>query len=365
MFIKHLKFENFRNLDTAKIEVDSGINVIYGANGMGKTNLIEAVWMLTGRRSFRGVYDSNLIRICDGKRKQSAKIEAGFYSCRRQQNVKLILGAKKSAVVNEVPLELPSQLQEHISAVVFSPADLELVENSPKERRKWIDETICAMRPKYEKVLTLYKKCLEQRNAVLKNYYDDKFTAQTMLEIYDKHLSNYAEFIIKQRKMYLKAVGEIIPDIISGLTQSREQFDINYECSCNGESEDEIFSALKSARENDIKYQTTTVGAHRDDIDFKINGMSVKNYGSQGQKRSAVLALKLVEAQIIKNNTDENPIILLDDVLSELDEFRRDYILNKITNGQVFITCCDKSTVNIQKRGKTFYVENGVVNEEK
>lgn len=365
MFIKHLKFENFRNLNTAKIEVDSGINVIYGANGMGKTNLIETVWMLTGRRSFRNVSDSNLIRISDGKRAQSAKIEADFVSRGREQNVKLMFGAKKSAQVNEVTLDLPSRLQEHISAVVFSPADLELVEDSPKERRKWIDGTISAMRPKYEKVLSLYKKCLEQRNAVLKNYYDDKFTSQTMIEIYDKHLAHYGEFLIKQRKLYLKAVSEIIPEIFDGLTNSREQFDISYECSCDGDSEDEILQALQNARENDIKYSTTTVGAHRDDIDFKINKMSVKTFGSQGQKRSAVLALKLVEAQIIKNNTDENPIILLDDVLSELDEFRRDYILNKITNGQVFITCCDKSTVNIQKRGKTFYVENGVINEEK
>ena len=361
MFIKSLNYENFRNLENSKIIPSEDINVIFGENGMGKTNLIEAVWIASGRKSFRSVKDSNLIKIENEKKLPFAKIECEFWSKGRNQTSKITLGSKKSAVLNEVVLDSVSELKSNIHAVVFSPVDLELIENSPKERRHWLDDTISAIRPKYEKVLKLYKKCLDQRNAVLKNYLNDKTSAELLLDVYDKHLAQYGEFLIKQRKLYLEAVEKLIPDIFAGLTKSRETLTLSYECSCSEGTAEEIISALNVSRETDVKYQTTTVGAHRDDVDFKINSMSVKTFASQGQKRSTVLALKLAEAQIIMNNTEEKPIILLDDVLSELDEFRRDYVLNKIVGGQVFITCCDRSTVNIQKRGKTFYVENGKI----
>ena len=361
MFIKCLKLENFRNLHNSTIIPSEDINVIFGENGMGKTNLIEAVWIASGRKSFRSVKDSNLIKIENGEKLNFAKIECEFYGQNRNQSSKITLGNKKSAVLNEVVLDSVSKLKENIHAVVFSPVDLELIENSPKERRNWLDETISAIRPKYEKVLKLYRKCLDQRNAVLKNYQNDKISADILLDVYDKHLSQYGEFLIKQRKLYLKAVEQLIPEIFEGLTRSRETLTFSYECSCKDGTAEDILSCLNVSRETDVKYQNTTVGAHRDDVDFQINSMSVKTFASQGQKRSTVLALKLAEAQIIMNNTDEKPIILLDDVLSELDEFRRDYVLNKIVGGQVFITCCDRSTVDIQKRGKTFYVENGKI----
>ena len=363
MLVRKVQFENFRNLIDGAVELDEGINVIYGSNGMGKTNFIETMWIIGGRRSFRGVKDNALIKITNGKRENSARICARFFSENREQTAEMILGAKKTATLNGVDLQLASKMQEHFHSVVFSPTDLELVEDSPQIRRKWLDDTISAMRPKYDEVLSLYRKCLDQRNAVLKNYFDNKNSAEMMLEIYDHHLSSYGEFLIKQRRLYLKAVSDLIPPIFEGLSRGSEQFELEYACGSGCGSREELAIALKTARENDIKYASTTVGPHRDDVTLNINGLNVKTFASQGQKRSAVLALKLCEAQIVENNTDERPIILLDDVMSELDTYRRDYVLNKITGGQVFITCCEQSTVDIQRRGKTFFVENGKVTE--
>lgn len=363
MYVKKLQFQNFRNLENSVIEPINGINVIYGANGAGKTNMIEAIWMLTGRRSFRGVKDQNLIRTVDGKRENTAEISGVFFAGGREQRAVLTLGIKKSAALNSVQLGFAGELSESFKAVVFSPCDLELIDDSPQVRRRWLDGTIGAMRPKYEKVLSAYRKCLDQRNAVLKNYYDDRETAKVLLEVYDRHLSNYGEYLIKQRKLYLKALGELIPPIFDELTASHEKFTLEYECSGEEDNAQGLINALRQSRENDIKYAMTTVGPHRDDVQMNINSMACRTYSSQGQKRSAVLALKICEAQIIRNNTGELPVILLDDVMSELDEHRRDYVINRITGGQVFITCCDRSTVDIQKTGKTFKVSAGVCTE--
>lgn len=359
MYLSGISFENFRNLENASVEFSKETNIIFGQNGAGKTNLIEAVWCMTGRRSFRGVRDLTLIRAANGERESTAAVKAAFFSGGRRQTAELSIGGKKTAKLNGVECERVGDLSECFKAVVFSPSDLELIDSSPIVRRKWLDETIGALRPKYDKVLSAYKKCLDQRSAVLKSYIDGDKTADMLLDVYDHRLAEYGEFLIKQRQLYLQAVSEIIPPLFDGLTKSRERLTLEYECSCGDGSRQEILKMLEISRKNDIKYQSTNVGAHRDDVLIKINGMDCKNFGSQGQKRSAVLALKLCEAQIIKNNTEEQPIVLLDDVLSELDEYRRDYVLNRMTGGQIFITCCEMSTVRLQGRGSAFEIDGG------
>ena len=239
-----------------------------------------------------------------------------------------------------------------------------MVKDGPIERRKFIDNSLCQLKSNYRSVLKEYNRCLTQRNMLLKDMKNNA-NLEDMLYIWDKNLAKSGAKIIYQREKYIEALLPFATEIFDGLSKGREKIDLKLQCGfeCKDKSvaeiENELTKLLISGRNSDILNRITTSGPHRDDMEILINEKSARLYASQGQQRSCVLALKLAEASLLKEMTDDEPLALLDDVMSELDESRQDYILNHIKNWQVFITCCDANTVLRLKKGKTFHIENG------
>lgn len=360
MRITKLSLTDYRNIESCVFEPGEGINVIYGNNAQGKTNLIEALWMFCGQKSFRGTKDTQLIRLnCE-----KAEMKMEFFAADRPQKAEIKITSKKDASINDIPLTTPSLLGDSFCAVVFAPSHMDLIQDGPKERRAFLDGAISQMRPKYAKVLQIYNRAVMQRNVILR---DVMFHSELefMLEAFEQKIANCGAYIIAQRKMFLEALCAAAPEIYSGISQNKEKFTMEYICTADDGLEKTLLHALRQARAEDTAKQVTSVGPHRDDIDFFVDGLPLKTFGSQGQKRSAVLAIKLAQAQVLKRFCGEQPVAILDDVMSELDRERQDFILNHIKGWQVFITCCDPQTVRHLDEGNVFKMDNGVLTKEK
>lgn len=366
MNVTRLHINNFRNIKEAEIYPDEGINVIFGENAQGKTNLVESLWLFSGFKSFRGSKDNDLINF-DG---EFLKSEIDFFGAGRDQNAKIIISRQqKKILLNSVPLTASSKLIGNFNCVVFSPSYISIVKGNPSERRKFIDSALCQIKPSYAKILVDYNKVLNQRNSLLKELkYSDK--NYEFLEIWNSELVSKAVFIVNERIKYLKRLSETASVIYSGLSRGRENLSISYKLRVSQNKyetvtdeidKEKLLNLIKQSENSDIAYGSTGIGAHRDETDIKIDGLSAKIFGSQGQQRSSALALKLGEAEILKDFTGERPVALLDDVMSELDVHRQDYILNHIKDWQVFITCCDPSTVLRLCGGKTFEIKKGQI----
>lgn len=364
MNVSEISFENFRNLETNKISPCDTINVIYGNNAQGKTNILEALWMFCGGHSFRGTKDKELINF----NKDFAKLSIEFFSQDRQQTAEIIFkSGKREVTINGVKKPSTSALIGKYTAVIFSPEDLTLIKRGPSGRRKFIDSAICREKLQNAVLLSKYNQTLSQRNALLKDIYRHPELKKT-IDIWDDTLCLLGTDIIIQRLDYLKKLTKYCKKYHSGISDDKENLEVSYISSFEiGEETDrqailKSFSdALRNSREEDFRSGYTNIGPHRDDFDIIINGKKAKIFASQGQQRSAVLSLKLSEAHILKEQTGENPVILLDDVLSELDRKRQDFLLNKISDYQVFITCCQLDEREQIKNGKCFYVEEGKV----
>ena len=366
MNVTRLNINNFRNIEHMELEPSEGINIIFGENAQGKTNLIENIWLFSGFRSFRGSKENDLIRFGE----DFLRTEMDFYGSGRNQNAKLIIsGQQKKILLNSVPLTAASKLIGNFNCVVFAPSYISIVRGNPSERRKFLDSALCQFRPYYAKLLTDYNKILIQRNSLLKELkHSDK--NYEFLEIWNENMAQKTVQIINERIKYLKNLSTTSSEIYSGLSRNKEKLSLDYMLKVSANryenitediSIDKIRDIIKQSEKSDILYGTTNVGSHRDEINIKIDGISAKNFGSQGQQRSAALSLKLGEAEIIKEITGERPVALLDDVMSELDIHRQDYILNHIRDWQVFITCCEPSTVLRLYDGKTFEIRNGKI----
>lgn len=361
MKINRMGIDAYRNIEHTVLDFDD-VNVIYGQNAQGKTNLIEAVYLFTGDRSFRGAKDSELVQF--GKDGAQLKIE--FVSGNRFQTAMLQIKKRRTATLNGIAKSSAAQLGAEIKAVVFSPSHLTMIKDGPSERRRFLDLALCQIRTGYKKLLSEYNRCLLQRNMLLREIAAGKTDADTLF-LWDGNLARTGAKIIYQRRAYVEAMQEPLQRIHGGLSGGREQMDARlqgafaYGDLSVEEIETRLLSLLDAARSEDMYYRVTSVGPHRDDLDITLNGISARRYGSQGQQRSCVLSLKLAEAEILQNKTDEAPIALLDDVMSELDEGRQDYILNHMKGMQLFITCCDAATILRGTRGKTFHIENGKV----
>ncbi|MCD7873026.1 MAG: DNA replication/repair protein RecF [Clostridiales bacterium] len=359
MKIEKAEIENFRNLKNICLDFDD-VNIIYGENAQGKTNLIEALYLFSGSKSFRGAKDSELINF-DSK---FAKLKIDFKNKNRNQRAELIIDDKRNAVLNGIKKKSASLLGEEIKAVIFSPVHLLMIKDGPSERRKFIDNALCQIKSNYFSVLKNYNRALHQRNVLLK---DISFNAdlRNMLYVWDLELAKDGAKIIYQRRKYKEAVLPYAKEIFCGLSGGKEKIDIvfngsfSYDDLSITEIEEKLNKTFNENQNNDILNHLTKTGPHRDNIEILINGKSARNYGSQGQQRSCVLALKLAEASLLKEMTEEEPVAFLDDVMSELDEKRQDYILNHIKDWQVFITCCDANTILRLKKGKTIKIENG------
>lgn len=358
MKIKNISIENFRNIKDLSLEFED-INIIWGENAQGKTNLIEAIYLFTGGKSFRGAKDSQLIKI--GEEKSRLKIE--FEGSGREQYAEIDINNKRVASLNGVKKKSASQLSDEIKAVIFSPVHLNMIKDGPSERRKFIDAALCQIKSNYRNLLKEYNRCLNQRNILLKDLKNNP-ELDSLLYIWNKNCAISGAKIIYQRLKYIEAISPYVKDIFSGISGGNEEIELKYlsnqEYSTDMEDiEKKLIRALENNKYQDMMNKSTSSGPHRDDIDILINGISARIYGSQGQQRSCVLAMKLAEASLLEQITKKEPIALLDDVMSELDEKRQDYILNHIKNRQVFITCCDKETILRLKKGKTFHIENG------
>lgn len=371
MNVLRLEFENFRNLAAGALEPSESINVIYGSNAQGKTNLLEAIWLFTGGHSFRGAKDQALPTLIDGKNAERAALSMSLFTEGREQTLKLLFNnGRRASVINGVEKKTGSALIGKFCAVIFSPEHLLLVKEGPARRRAFIDGALCQSKPVFVRLLNHYNKALLQRNALLKDILRHPELEDT-LDIWDERLIQFGTAVMLERIAFCRALKPRAEEIYRGIAKDKEEIRLSYAPFDGAEREEALaalfFTALKHARRSDIRMGYTSVGPHRDDLEIEIDGLSARVYGSQGQQRSIVLALKLAEADILFQKTGERPVILLDDVMSELDESRRDYLLNHLLGRQVFITCCDPETVRLMEQGEKtaqacgFHMENGVL----
>ncbi len=352
MIVLNLECKNFRNLEDIKISPCENMNVICGENAQGKTNLIEAIWLFTGAKSFRNSKDNVFLKF--GAEKSVCSLD--FKSEGIENNAKIEITDKRTAIFNGNKLKSASSLAGKFNAVVFSPLDLNLVSGGPSERRKFLDLSIGQIYPSFINILKSYIRAVTQRNKIIKDYKYDS-TVSVMLDVFEEEIAVNGRKIIEFRKRYIEILNEFLPNIYDGISAGKEVLQTAYIC----KSGENLLEELRNSRKEDMYSGVTTVGPHRDDLDFKINSLSVKSFGSQGQKRSVALAVKLAEAEVIKQKTGECPVILLDDVMSELDKTRQNFVLNHIEGMQSFLTCCDESNIENLQNGKVFRIRNGGV----
>lgn len=363
MKIRTLQAENFRNLSSVEISFCETANIIYGDNGQGKTNLLEAVWMFTGAKSFRGGKDAQLVQF----EAERARLSLDFFGGGREQNAQIAIETRRLMKLNEIPLRGAAEMAGHFCAVTFSPTHLTLVKSGPREKRRFIDDAICQIKPKYLHVLSQYERVLDQRNRLLKDGMRCPGLYDT-LDVWDARLASLGAVIIKTRVTFLDRLRPIAKEAYAGISQEREKLDFRYESTMTGESEGSIaeleevaLTALMASRAADKAAGMTNLGPHRDDIGIEISGKSARLYASQGQQRSCVLALKLAECRILYETVGEYPVVLLDDVMSELDEGRRGYLLNQLGDRQILITCCDRKDFRGLGEGMAVELKEGDV----
>ena len=357
MWIKKIKINNFRNYKNQEINLKENINLFYGENAQGKTNIIEAIFLSSMGKSFRAKKDKEMILLGEDK----SNIEIEYKKSDRDGKIKIELGNKKVVYVNGIKLKKLSELLGNINVVVFTPDDINILKGGPQNRRRFLDIMISQLRPNYMYNLNLYLKTLEQRNNYLRQIREEN-KDEKMLDIWDEKLSEYAINIYKYRKEFIEKIKEKIKLTHSEITNNKEDIEIEYLSECI--SREKYLELLKQRRKLDIIKGYTTKGIHRDDFMIYINKKELDIYGSQGQHRTAILSLKLSELNIVKEEIGESPILLLDDFMSELDSNRRKNFLEKIENVQVIITCTEKIDIE-NKKILVYNVKSGKVEEEK
>jgi len=357
MWIKNIKIKNFRNYKNQEINLEENINIFYGENAQGKTNIIEAIFLCSMGKSFRAKKDSEMINL----EEKNSNIEIEYYKSDRAGKIKIELGPKKNIYLNGIKLKKLSELLGNINVVIFTPDDINILKGGPQNRRKFLDIMISQLKPNYMYNLNLYLKTIEQRNNYLRQIREEN-KDENLLDIWDEKLSEYAINIYNYRKEFIEKIKNKIKKIHNEITQEKENIEIEYITEC--ENKEKYLEILKQRRKLDIIKGYTTKGIHRDDFVIYINNKQLDIYGSQGQHRTAILSLKLSELNIIYDEIGEYPILLLDDFMSELDEGRRLNFLEKIKNTQVIITGTEKISIankNILiynvKSGKAF-IEN-------
>lgn len=354
MYINKIILKNFRNYEQQEIELNPHINIFYGDNAQGKTNILEAIFINGFGKSFRTSKEKEMIKF--GEEFLETKI---FYQkSDREGNIKIRIADKKLIEINGVKIKKLSELIGKLNLVIFTPDDIQILKNGPDKRRRFLDMMIGQLRPKYVYILNLYLKTLEQRNNYLRQIREDN-KSENMLEIWDEKLAEYAENICKYRSEFIQKLNNEIKKIHPKVTENNEKLEIKYITECN--DREEYVKLLKQRRKLDIIKGYTTKGIHRDDFNCFINEKEIEVYGSQGQHRTAILSLKLAELYVIYKEIGEYPILLLDDFMSELDEKRRKSFLSYIKDTQVIITCTDKMELDKLNEYKLFNVKKGKI----
>ena len=351
MWIKKLKLNNFRNYQTQEIEFDKNINIIYGENAQGKTNIIEAIFLSSVGKSFRTNKEKELIKFNEN----FCNVEIDYEKSDRDGNIKIDISTKKNIYINKIKIKKLSELLGNIHTVIFTPDDINILKGGPENRRKFLNIMISQLRPKYMHIYSLYNKALEERNNYLKKIKQEN-ASEEMLEIWDEQLISYGKIISEYRKEFIDKIKNKIKIIHKNITGEKEEIKINYLTDCLDENN--YRELLKQRKKLDIIKGYTTRGIHRDDFQIFINDILVNVYGSQGQHRTAILSLKISELQVVNDEIGENPILLLDDFMSELDENRRSNFIENIKDTQVIITCTEKFEIN-NTNAKYFKVKEG------
>ena len=360
MKLTQISCKNFRNIIDETIFPSESVNFICGNNAQGKTNLIEAIWLFTGEKSFRGSKDLELINF--NNQNEITSLYVKYESFERENDSSILFqNGKRKIKINGVDKKGTSALIGKFCAVIFSPEHLSLVKGSPILRRSFIDNAICQIKPLYSKTLYQYDHTLFQRNSLLKDILKHPELRDT-IDIWDERLAFYGSKIVEQRLLYIEKLKDYAKKSYFDISNQNEIFDISYQSAVDIKKEnlyEEMILKYKENVKEDILNGFTCLGPHRDDLEITINNVSARSFASQGQQRSAVLSLKFAEAEILSETLGEKPVLLLDDVLSELDDKRQEYIFNNIEGFQVFITGCDIEKSSMLKNGNVFYVENG------
>lgn len=358
MIIKSLELANFRNYEELNISFDKGTNILYGDNAQGKTNILEAIYVSATTKSHKGSKDKEIINFD----KEEAHIRTYLEKENVETRVDMHLRKNKSKgiAIDGQKIKKAADLMGLLNVVFFSPEDLSIIKDGPAERRRFSDMELCQLDSFYLYNLNHYNKIIGQRNKLLKDMYFQPELKET-LNIWDSQLVSFGSKIIERREQFVKQLGDIIFDIHKKLSGGKEELVIAYEPDVSIE---DFEKQMKYNQDKDIRLKQTTTGPHRDDFSFVVNGVDIRKYGSQGQQRTAALSLKLSEIELVKKISKDTPVLLLDDVLSELDSNRQNYLLNSIGNIQTIITCTglDEFINNRFEINKIFKVTNGTVN---
>ncbi len=359
VIIKDVEITQFRNIINEKIELSENLTVICGQNGQGKTNLLESIWLLTGAKSFRGAKDAQLITHNYNFAKINSNIKNELskniiISVFQNENLKV----SRKAFINDVEYKRASLIAGNVMCIVFEPNHLKLIKSGPLERRTFIDTALCQLYPAYITLLRTYARITAQKNALLKNFYKSE-QSNSLLDVYNENLASTGEKISLKRQNYIKTIKSDVINIYDDISSKKENLSIIYNA-CFYENETPLIKTLNENKQKEINAGFCLYGPHREDFTININDKEAKLYASQGQQRSAVLSLKLAEANAVLKIAEEKPIMLFDDVLSELDDARQNYILNNIKDKQTVLTSCDISLFN-KTNGKIFVVENGKI----
>lgn len=335
MWIKNIKIKNFRNYEQEEIKLEKNINIFYGKNAQGKTNIIEAIFLCSLGKSFRAKKDNEMIKLNE----QNAIVEIEYEKSDRDGKIKIEIGNKKNIYLNGIKIKKLSELLGNLNIVIFTPDDIGILKGGPQNRRRFLDIMISQLRPNYMHVLNLYLKTIEQRNNYLRQI-KEEHKDENLLEIWDEKLAEYAIKIYEYRKEFIEKIIKKINIIHQNITNGEEEIELEYITECD--DKEKYLELLKQRRKLDIIKGFTTKGIHRDDFMIYINKKEIKIFGSQGQNRTTMLSLKLAELQVIYDEIGEYPILLLDDFMSELDKTRRKNFLENIEGTQVIITGTEK-----------------------
>ena len=360
MVIKSLKLKNYRNYELLDMTFDSKTNILYGDNAQGKTNILEALYLSGTTKSHRGTKDRDLIQF--GREESHLETIVEKKGMEFQIDMHLKKNSPKGIAINKIPIRKASELFGIVHFVFFSPEDLNIIKDGPAGRRRFIDLELSQIDKVYLSNLSNYNRIINQRNSLLKELYHQDHLMDT-LDIWDMQLAEYGTKVIESRKQFIRQVNQIIADIHYRLTGGRERIELSYESSLGSLS---LEQALKKNRERDIRMKSTSVGPHRDDLCFLSGDLDIRKFGSQGQQRTAALSLKLSEIELVKEVIKDTPILLLDDVLSELDKHRQNYLLDSIHDIQTVITCTglDEFVNHRFSINKIFRVSSGSVTKE-
>ncbi len=366
MYCKKINVTNFRNIHSAEVEFSDGVNILVGENAQGKTNLLEAIFYASVGRSFRSATSPQLIKFGQ----ESAQISLDYKDLKRAQNisVKIFRDKQRQFEKNGIRVDRLSDIIGSFRAVIFCPEHLSLIKDGPSERRAFLDMAISRMYPMYMHSLQKYNYALKQRNVLLKASISNRKAFDDTVELWSKQLADEAAIISDMRVKFTERAQEYVEKFFFQMCGEKEIPKINYHGSSGQKSEQyfdreltksKYMELLMTSHDREISAGATLWGVHKDDIDITLNGKSARIYASQGQQRSLALALKLAEGEICRDEFGDEPVFLFDDVLSELDGGRRDYLINKMSGKQVIITTCEPDIIKGEQNAKKIFVENG------